>query len=564
MNTGQADVIFRNAAVWTVDPFRPWAQSVAVTGNRISYVGDDFGVRELRGPRTQVFDLGGRMLLPGFISGHDHLIGSGWAKLGVDLSRARDLEEILALVGDHAGSHPEAPVVKGFGWSWNQTGLHPTAAMLDAVVPDRPVALMNADVHDCWFNTKALEAAGIGESTADCASGGHWLRDERGVPDGVAIEGAWARAYAECGAMAGETTFREALDLIMGVARRGGLTATVDMGVVTPTIVGTPPEDAAFAYRACAALDEAGEMPLRVYGTFLVHRTPGFLVPPDEAMAMLAAFHRDIRSDHVSVSALKLYADGTAPGHTGCMLDPYADEDCIDMDAVGVGTDWLASYIEPAHLAGFDVFTHCDGDGAVRRMIDACERVFRAHGRGERRHSVEHCNAVHPDDIPRMAHLGLQGNGTPAWSIPWPWRETYLRVYGERRVEERVMPYRRIHDAGVPFTLGADMPGVQPYELVPLYQITAAVTQENPGMTGLERVPGAESREWRLADAIRAYTLTGAYKMRREDELGSIAPGKLADLTVLGENLFAIDPHDIWQVPVEATMMDGRFTHLTL
>ena len=564
MRPSHADVILRNAAVWTVDPYQPWAQAVAVSGDRITYVGDDFGVRELQGPDTRVVDLNGKMVVPGFISGHDHLVGSGWAKLGVDLSRARDLEELLALVGDHARSHPDARVVKGFGWSWNQTGVHPTAAMLDAVVSHRPVALMNADVHDCWFNTRALQLGGIDEHTPDHASGGHWLRDERGVPDGVGIEGAYVQAYAGCGAFEGEATFREALDMMLRIAGRGGLTSAVDMGVITPTIVGTPQEDAAFAYRACAALDDEGGLPLRVYGTFAVHRTPGFLVPPDEAMALLGQYHRDIRSAHVGVDALKLYADGTAPGHTGCLLDPYADGEDVDMDAVGVSTDWLVSYIEPAHLAGFDVFTHCDGDGAVRRMIDACERVLRVHGRGERRHSVEHCDAVHPDDIPRMARLGLQGNGTPVWSVPWPWRETYLRVYGERRLEERVMPYRRILDAGVPFTLGADMPGVQPYETMPLYEITAAVTQENPGMTGLEPVPGAESRKWALTDAIRSYTLMGAYKMRREHELGSITPGKLADLVVLGENLFAVDPHDIWQVPVEATMMDGSFTHEVL
>ncbi len=564
VQVGPADVIFKNAGVWTVDPFQPWAQAVAVTGNRISYVGDDWGASEQVGPRTNVIDLGGKMVLPGFISGHDHLVACGWAKLGVDLSGAHDLAELLGLVSDHARSHPDAPLVKGFGWEWSQTGEHPTAAMLDAVVPDRPVALQSTDVHDCWFNSKALQLAGIDEHTPDYAHGGRWLRDERGIPDGVAIEGAWAQAYADCGAFEGEATFREALDMILALARQSGLTSAVDMGVVSPTIVGTPQEDAAFAYRACAQLDEAGQLPLRVLGTFLVHRTPGFLVPPNEALARLTDCHRDIRSEHLRVNALKLYADGTAPGHTSCLLDPYADDDSVDMDLVGVSTDWLTSYIEPAHLAGFDVYTHCDGDGAARRMIDACERVFQAHGRGGRRHSVEHCNAVHPDDIPRMAHLGLQANGTAQWALPWPWRETYLRVYGRKRLEQRVMPYRRILDAGVPFTLGADMPGVQPREAAPLFQITAAVMQDNPGMTPLEPLPGAESRRWQLADAIRSYTLMGAYKMRMEDQLGSIKRGKLADLTVLGENLFAIEPHDIWRVPVEATMMDGAFTHHAL
>lgn len=564
MTPAKADVMFVGGAVYTVDPFLPWVEAVAVRGNEIVYVGDDHGAREYKGPATEVVELGGKMVVPGFISGHEHLIGAGWAKLGVDVSRAPDLDELLSLVCAHAEAHPKLDVVKGFGWSWNQTGEHPTAAMLDAVVPDRPVALMNTDVHDAWFNTRALELAGVGAETPDPGGGSRWLRDERGVPDGVALEGSWWEAYAACGAFRGEATFVEARDMLLDVARRSGMTGCVDMGIICPMIVGSPTDDMAFAYRSCVALDERGELPLRVAGTFLVHHLAQYDVTPEEALSALRELHDEVRSELVSVDALKLFADGEAPSYSACLIEPYADRDDVDMDALGFDADVLESYIEPAHLAGFDTFIHCDGDGGVRRAVDACERVLHRHGRRGRRHSVEHCTLTHPDDVLRIARLGLQANTTPLWSAPWPYRDTFVRRYGSDRVAERLMPFTRMVEAGVPVTMGADLPGVQPYEVPPLFQITAALTQGNPGAVNDELMPGAEGRRWFLHDALSAYTIMGAYKMRREDRLGSLVAGKLADLVVLGEDLFAVDPAEIWQVPVLATMVNGRFTHRSI
>jgi hypothetical protein len=560
----KADVVFRRGAVCTMDPFMPWAQAVAVKGDEIVYVGDDRGSAQFEGAGTDVVDLDGRMLLPGFISAHDHLVGMGWTKLGVDVSRAPDLAGIAELVGEHARRRPDLPVVKGFGWSRNQTGEHPTAAVLDAVVPDRPVALMNTDGHDAWFNTCALRRAGIDADTPDEGSGSRWLRDEKGVPDGLALEGAWWGAYAACGAFEGTTTFVEGIRMLMDVSRRAGLTGCIDMGVVSPPLVGGPREDMEFAYRACVDLDRRGQLPLRVAGTFLVHSLFEYRLPPEEAVEALQTFHEEIRSELVSVDALKLFADGVAPSHSACLLEPYADRADVDMESLGFISETLESYVEAAHVAGFDAFTHCDGDGAVRRMVDACERVFARHGRQGRRHSVEHCTVTHPDDVVRMARLGLQANGTPLWAAPWPFRDTYLSRYGLKRTRERLTPYRALAEAGVPFTFGSDLPGVQPYEVPPLFQVTAAVTQDNPGGSEGKLIPGAESRRWSLAEALKAYTLMGAYKLRREDRLGSLVAGKLADLVVLGEDLFTVDPGDIWEVPVLATMCNGRFTHREL
>jgi predicted amidohydrolase YtcJ len=560
----KADVILRGGAVYTVDPFQPWAQAVVVCGKEIAYVGDDHGAAEFKGPQTEVIELGGKMVLPGFIDGHEHLVSTGWAKLGVDVSQARDLDQLLQLVRDHAAANAGLKVVKGFGWSWNQTGPHPTAAMLDAVVPDRPVALMNADVHDCWFNSMALSAARVDGDTPDPGGGSRWMRDERGRPDGVALEAAWSEAYGASGAFDGMDTFREGIEMLFTIARRSGVTGCLDMGVVTPTIVGSPQDDMEWAYRRCVEMNECGELPLRLSGTFLVHQLPGYDVSPREAIETLRRFSREIRSELVSIDALKLFADGEAPSYSACLLEPYADRADVDMDELGFTAEVLESYIEPAHLAGFDTFTHCDGDGGVRRVIDACERVMKKHGRRGRRHSIEHCTLTAPADIPRIAHLGLQVNATPLWGAPWPYRETFLQRYGEARVTERLMPFWKMAEAGIPVTFGADLPGVQPYEVPPLFQITAAVTQANPGRDHGALMPGAEQRRWPLAAALRAYTIMGAYKMRREHELGSLVAGKLADLVILEEDLFTLDPGELWQVPVLATMVNGRFTHRTL
>jgi len=223
----------------------------------------------------------------------------------------------------------------------------------------------------------------------------------------------------------------------------------------------------------------------------------------------------------------------------------------------------MAAYVEAAHVAGFDVHIHVDGDAAIRLALDAIEAAQTRHGRGERRHAIHHCMLIHADDLARFVPLGIGANGTASFAINQygTLAEAWTERLGEARISARGYPYRALADAGVNFSLGADIPGVDFPEVPPLYQIAAAVTNQRPGVRDDIFMPGGEGRTLSLAQAIRAYTLAGAIQMRMEADIGSIETGKLADLVVLGRDLFDVDPHELHLVGVLATMMNGRFTH---
>jgi hypothetical protein len=547
-----------------MDSSRPWASAVAVLDNHITYVGDEDGAEDFVGAGTEEIDLGGAMLLPGFIDAHNHLVSGMSAKQGVDVAKAAGLAEVLRIVGQHAATQPAADLVTGFGWSFGQVGGHPTAADLDSVVPDRPVVLTNADNHGAWFNSAAMRRAGITADTPDPVPGlYYWLRDEAGAPDGVGCEGAWMRPVIELGYWQGERSLRDWCTVTgLALAPPVGLTAYVDAGVISPNLIDGVFEDFETAYRVAVDLDNAGRLPVRIQGSFSLHQPT---VEPKEAIALLAEAQRTIRSAHVTMNWLKIWADGATVTHSGCLIDPYTDRPDRPACDSAWTTDVLAAYLSQARSAGFAVQAHCDGDGAARRFLDAIERVNAEGARTDWRDALEHSSLVHPEDVARIGRLRLPCTGVPVWfTADWVgYGKTLRELLGDSRVIERVAPYKQIFDAGGRICFAADLPRVQPDEVSPLYHIQAAMTQRWPGGPPAELWPGAESRMWRLADALHAYTTHPAYKMGLEDQIGSIETGKLADLVVVGANLFEVDPTGLHQVPVLATMMDGQFTHRT-
>lgn len=549
--------LIHGGPIWTGDPAQPWAQAVVVRGADIVHVGTLAGAEVHVGADTERLDLEGGMCLPGFIEAHNHLAMMGTAKVGCDLSGIDGVEGTQRALADWAAANPDAPVVRGHGWMpASFPGGSPRREQLDAVTGDRPGFVFSADGHDAWTNTAALALCGVTAATPDPDPGKqYWVRDPDGTPTGHVVEGAPTLLMAGPLGIFGAESVRESQRLTLDPAPSWGITSYMEAGI----FVGPRGADAEPVYADLIARDLRGELDVRIVGT---HWTRFEADDPAEQVAVLRDWHERLRSPHLSVDILKIFVDGTFMSGGALVLEPL----CGHAASFGCGRTSLSPehterMIEAAHLAGFPTHIHVDADGSVRTVLDAFERVFTRHGRGTLRHTIAHNSMVHPDDVPRYADLGLIANCTPLWGTNYNglYADIYRDALGAARVEERLFPYGDLVRSGAVVTYGSDIPGVTIAEIPPLIQVEALVTRQRPGFPDDE--PLVARQRIGLHDALRGYTLNGARQLLLDERTGSLEVGKAADLVVLGEDLFRVEPHAIHAVPVVLTMMDGRITH---
>jgi predicted amidohydrolase YtcJ len=548
--------LLRGGAIYTMDPDQPWAQCVVVRGEMITYVGAEANAAAFTDEATVLIELDGGMCLPGFVDAHDHLANLALTKLGVDVSGITEPRAIVERIHEYAAGRPDEAVIRGFGWTNTSfENESPTRALLDAAVADRPAAILSDVAHDLWFNTAAMQASGLDQHSADPDPGAQfYVRDAEGWPSGHAVEpGALLPVLAALGAFTDEG-IRASQALTPKMAPSWGITAYMEAGVVLGPNASAEP-----IYADLVARDERGEVDVRIVGTVWTRE------PSDDPAAVVATlrdWNARIRSEHVQISVLKKWADGTSLSGGALLLQPF--EGCTTGDAYGHMTfsqAHIEQQIELAQEAGFDMHIHIDADGSARVVLDAIEAVQRRIGRGASRHTVCHNTFVHPDDVNRFAQLGVIANCTPLWGTDYDgnFYDMYTEKLGAARMEERLYPYGDLVRSGAVVTYGADIPGVQIREIPPLIQIESLLTRKRPGFPD-DRALVPRQRIG-LHDALRGYTINGAYALRLEDKIGSLEAGKHADITVLGENLFAVEPQDIHKVAVKMTMMDGRITH---
>ncbi len=551
-----ATYLLTNGAIFTMDPLQPWAQALVVDGTDIAYVGTALGAEAHVEAGTERIDLHGAMVLPGFIDSHNHLASMALSKLGVNLSgvvgTARVLDRIRRWVADQP---PEAPL-RGHGWmpdSFEERS--PRREWLDEITGGRPMYLFSADAHDSWFNTAAMEAAGIGPSTPDPDPGTqYWVRDGDGVPTGHAVEGAATIPIIVALGLFSVSNVRDAQALTLQPAPGWGMTSYFEAG----TIVGRTAEDSRWIVEDLIAQDEAAALPLRVAMSYWT-RTP--TDDPDAIAEGLATWNRELRSAHVKVETCKLWADGTFMSGGALVLSPCCGNAADDLGHMTFPPEAIAAQIDAIDAAGFDMHIHVDADGSVRTVLDAYAAVLGGRRREDRRHVLAHNSMVDPADIPRYADLGIIANCTPLWGTDYngQYLDVYTGLLGAERVAERLFPYGDLVRSGATVTYGSDIPGVDIPEIPPLIQIESLLTRRRPGHP--EDRPLAEHQRIGLADALRGYTINGARQLRLDDRIGSLRAGKAADLTVLAEDLFRVPVTEIHAVPVLLTMMDGRVTH---
>ena len=546
--TGAADMVFTNGKVYTLDADNAWAEAVALSGKDIVYVGDAAGAADYTGDETEVIDLSGKMLLPGFVDVHAHpIVAGGIIMQGIDL-QSDDVGEILAKIRTYVEANPDLEVIQGYGVRFNPWNNDwPNAAMLDEIESERPVVLWTIDGHGGWVNSKALEMAGIKKDTPDPAPGfSYFERDKEGNPTGWIIE-----------VPAQLQTLGAIIDVNFDYIGKGartwlqkfpaaGVTSIQDLGL------GGLSEDEGF--QMFLDFEKAGELSMRVQSSYYWNNGDVDPVP------IFQKLRETYKSELFSVNYLKVNMDGGDDKHNALYIGGYSDKPEIEARPI-IPYDVINDAVQRADALGIDATCHCFGDLAVRKMLDALEMAIKANPIRDRRHYITHASLVHPDDRPRFAELGIGYDTTGSWMTMDPLMSnvTTARLGAERVAS--AYPIKAIHDLGGRVTLGSDWPAAgYVSEYRPLMGIEAAVTRQLPGR---EHVPplGGEEARLPLDVAIKAYTLSAAYTIGMDDLVGSIEVGKRADLVVLEKNLFDIDLYDIGDTAVQLTMMNGKVTH---
>ncbi|WP_295458664.1 amidohydrolase [uncultured Thiodictyon sp.] len=546
-----ADWVFTNARVYTVDAHRPWVQAVAVKGAAILAVGSNDEMTELTGPQTRSVDLQGRLLLPGFIDGHNHFLSGPYAKRGVKLNGARDKAELLQRVADYIRANPDRTRYTGYGWSYPMMGeAKGTRQELDALAADKPIILFNEDTHGVWFNTRAMELGGLSPTAADPTPTSHYTRGADGTLAGIAVEPeAWRGMLLGAGVLGGKEMLAAIAQEVFPKLPPAGITANHDMAIWAPDF-----PQGYLGLELLTEMERAGKLPVRVVSVLGVRDANA---SAQEHVTLLKQWNERYRTPLVQVTGLKIWADGTTDTHTAVQLQPYADDPATKGESDWT-TETLARWIALAYAAGFDVHIHAMGDGSIRRALDAFERVAGQMDVRQRRSALHHLSVIHPDDLPRFKQLGIGGNTTLEWLVTY-WDVARTLVGEQMRAAEWDV-WKQLIEEGVNVSFGGDIPGTDPDELAPLYQMQVAATGRIPASPGLgsappDRIPSREQM-------VYGYTLAGARQMRLEDRIGSIEEGKLADLIILDRDIFSIPADQLASVKVLMTMMNGNITHL--
>ncbi|MER7762430.1 amidohydrolase [Streptomyces sp. NPDC097619] len=543
MSEHHADLVFTGGPVHTVDATRPFATSVAVRGERIVAVGHD-EVRELIGPGTEVVDLDGRLLIPGFQDAHVHPVGAGVELGQCDLGGTVDAAECLARIRRWADAHPDRAWITGGGWSMEAfPGGTPSRRLLDTVVPDRPVYLVNRDHHGAWVNSLALEMAGVTRRTPDPADG-RIERDGDGDPSGVLQEGAMALVARHVPPI----TLDEQLTGLLRaqeILHAHGITAWQDalLGEHASTA------DPAPAYRR-AALD--GLLTARVRGALWWDREAGL-----EQLDRLIERRETFTVGRIRAGTVKIMQDGIAENGTAALLGPYLTPCGCASGNTGV------SFIEPAQLArivtrldreGFQTHFHALGDRAVREALDAVEAAVIANGHRGNRHHLAHLQVVDETDVPRFRKLGATANIQALWATHEPQMdELTIPFLGPDRAL-RQYPFADLVHSGAVLAAGSDWPVSSPDPLAALHN---AVNRRDPGS---DRPVFLPEQRITLDTALRAYTAGSAY-VNHLDDTGVIAPGRLADLALLDRDVFSRPAEEIASARVVQTFVGGRRVH---
>jgi predicted amidohydrolase YtcJ len=529
-NSAPVSLAIVNARVWTADRAIPWAEAIAVSGERIAAIGTTDEVRRLSAGVTPI-DAGGRLVVPGFIDSHVHFVDGGFRLASVQLRDAATRAEFVKRLSEFAGTVPSGTWITGGDWDHSLWGGElPTRDWIDAGTPNHPVWVSRLDGHMALANSAALKAAGVTRETRD-VSGGEIVRRQDGEPTGLLKDNAMTLVQTVVPPPSDETRDRALRAAMQYVAARG-VTTIHNMGSWA---------DLATFERA----RRARTLTTRIYG----------VVPLADWERLRDVVSRkeyggvDGRGDDwLRVGGLKGFVDGSLGSHTAAFHEPF-DDAPQDRGLLVNTPDNLHRWISGADGASLHVMVHAIGDRANGLLLDIFERVAREHGSRDRRFRVEHAQHLSPADIPRFARLGIIPSMQPYHAIDdGRWAEKYI---GDRI--NTTYAFRALIDAGARLAFGSDWFVAPP---APLEGIYAAVTRR----TIDDRNPHGWVPEQKISveEALRAYTADAAYASFDEARKGTLTPGRLADFVMLDRNIFEISPEEIGKVQVLMTLVGGQ------
>lgn len=529
-----ADLIVTNAKIWTVDKSLPVAQAVAILGDRIVAVGSSADVDTWRGPNTHVIDAGGKLLLPGFNDAHVHFVSGGMQLTNVQLNDALSPREFARRIRERAKITAKGEWILGGNWDetkWNPPKM-PTKELIDAVTADTPVFVSRYDGHMGLANSAALRLAGITAKTPD-PPGGTVVRDAQGNPTGALKDA--AMDYLD------KVIPPLSHDQRLKIVKRA-LAYAASVGVTSVQHMNPDYEDVA----VYSELARRGELTTRIYAAPLITQV--------DDQAKIGIGHA-FGGAYLRIGAVKAYADGSLGSGTAYFYEPFLNQ--------GNNRGLLSDEMHPISLmrdrymkadaAGLQICTHAIGDEGISTILDLYTEVVKAHGEADRRLRIEHAQHMAAKDFERFAQLHVIASVQPYHAIDdGRFAESHI---GHDRAS-RTYAFRTFLNHGVRLAFGTDWE-VAPLD--PLLTVYAAVTRAT--LDGKNPNGWFPEQKLSVAEAIQAYTMGSAYAEFQEQEKGSITPGKLADLVLLGDDIFSIDPGRIRDTKVLKTFVGGRLVY---
>jgi len=526
-----ADLIVRNAKVWTVDKDHPTAQAVAVLGDRIVAVGSNADVEAWHGARTRTIDASGKLLLPGFNDSHVHFVDGGLSLDSVQLNDATSATEFARRIGEQARKTPKGEWVTSGDWDetkWTPPAM-PTKELIDPLTPNTPVFLSRYDGHMALANSVTLRLAGITAKTPD-PPGGVIVRDAEGNPTGALKDAAMDYVYKIAPPLSHDRRLR-AIKRALAHAASLGVTSVQHMN----------PEYADVA--VYAELLERGELTARIYAAPLITG-----VDDQVKIGVRHAFG----GPFLRIGALKAYADGSLSSSTAYFFEPFSNQPnnhgllSDEMHPVSLMRDRMLK----ADASGLQLCTHAIGDRGISTILDLYSEIVKAHGENDRRFRIEHAQHMAAKDFDRFAQLHVIASMQPYHAIDdGRWAEE--RIGHDR--SSRTYAFRTFLNHGVRLAFGTDW-NVAP--LNPMLGLYAAVTRAT--LDGKNPDGWFPEQKLSIAEAVEAYTMGSAYAEFQEKDKGSITPGKLADMVLLSDDVFAIDPVKIREVKILTTWVGGQ------
>ncbi len=539
-----ADMVILGGTIYTVNDKQPAVEAVVIKGDKIEFTGTEKEAREWVGDSTQVIDLKGKTMTPGFIEGHGHFFGVGYFELDLDLTKVKSYDEIVAMVRDAAGKAQPGQWILGRGWHQDKWESKPEKMVkgfqvhdkLSEASPDNPVMLEHASGHAIQVNAKAMEIAGVNQLskenvTAMESEGGEIIRDQNGNPTGIFNELATSLIYKYVPVASDERDF-QAISLATKACWRNGITSFHDAGATRRNI------------ELFKEAKQNGTLGVRLY----------VMLAGDDKNMVNEWLKKgpEIDETHwLTIRSVKLFCDGALGSRGAWLLEPYTDR----ADFFGMATlsmDTVLSTSRAALKSGFQVCSHAIGDRANKEILDRYETAFKENPDvKDHRFRIEHAQHLSPNDIPRFGQLGV----IPAMqaihmSSDRPWAIDRL---GEKRIKEGAYMWQSLLKSGAKIVNGTDTP-VEPINPIPCFY--ASVTR----MTLKGKPAGGYEPEEKMTreQALRSYTLDAAYGAFEENIKGSIEPGKLADFTIFSSDIMTVSDMDILKSEVMMTIVGGK------